>query len=141
VVVSCVGSYVFRVGDPNDDALSGRRAMNFRRRGSMRSAGLIVVAVLAVLALVLIILKFKDSSDGPGVSAVPLTAPQPRSANNATAANNPDNAKDGAPAAKKTAVAQVDRDMEIQVVDSASKQPLSGVELSINMQGGGNRKD
>jgi len=31
--------------------------------------------------------------------------------------------------------------MEIQVVDSASKQPLQGVELSINMQGGGNRKD
>ncbi|HEV8291650.1 MAG TPA: carboxypeptidase-like regulatory domain-containing protein, partial [Tepidisphaeraceae bacterium] len=112
--------------------------MNFRRHGAMRSAGLIVVAVLAVLALVLIILKFKDSSSGPGVSAVPLTGPQTqRPANNPSAANSP-----GATGAKKAAAAQVgDRDLEIQVIDAASKQPLEGVELSINMQPGGSRKD
>src|SRR5437867_4686968 len=109
--------------------------MNFRRRGAMRSAGLIVVAVLAVLALVLIILKFKDSSAGPGVSAVPLTGtPAQRPGNNPSAA--------GTGAKKAAGAAQVDRDLEIQVVDASSKQPLEGVELSINMQGaGGNRKD
>src|SRR5436190_11629900 len=114
--------------------------MNFRRRGAMRSAGLIVVAVLAVLALVLIILKFKESSSGPGVSAVPLTGPQARPANSPSAANSPGAAGTGAK--KAAAAAQVgDRDMEIQVLDAASKQPLEGVELSINMQPGGSRKD
>jgi len=119
--------------------------MNFSRRGSMRSAGLIVVAVLAVLALVLIILKFKDSSPGPQVSAVPLTGPQTqRLANDSSTGAAPSKANKeitGAIIAKKTAVQQADRDMEIQVVDSASKQPLPGVDLSINMQGAGNRKD
>src|SRR6267142_244233 len=115
--------------------------MNFRRRGAMRSAGLIVVAVLAVLALVLIILKFKESSGGPGVSAVPLTGPQTqRPANNSSAANSPGAVGTGAK--KAAAAAQVgDRDLEIQVLDAASKQPLEGVELSINMQPGGSRKD
>src|SRR5438128_7851774 len=107
-----------------------------RRRGALRPTGLIVVAVLACLALVLIILKFKDNSSGPGVSAVPLTGTQAlRPANNPSAAAAPSNPK-------KAAVPQIDRDLEIQVVDAGSKQPLAGVELSINMQGaGGNRKD
>src|SRR6267142_6952406 len=115
--------------------------MNFRRRGAMRSAGLIVVAVLAVLALVLIILKFKESSGGPGVSAVPLTGPQTqRPANNSSAANSPGAVGTGAK--KAAAAAQVgDRDLEIQVIDAATKQPLEGVDLSINMQPGGSRKD
>jgi len=117
--------------------------MRFSRRGSMKSAGLIVVAVLAVLALVLIILKFKDSGNGPAVSAVPLTGPQARQpGNDPVARSAADGLKTLAPTgAKKTGAQQIDRDLEIQVVDAASKQPLEGVELSINMQPGGSRKD
>src|SRR5438067_13651493 len=104
-------------GDADDDALSGRRAMNLPRRGSMRSAGLIAVAVLAVLALVLIILKFKDTSSGPGVTAVPLTGgAAQRPANNPSAGNNPSAAASGAKKAVAGAVG--DRDLEIQVIDA-----------------------
>jgi peroxiredoxin len=106
----------------------------------MRVAGLVVVCVLACLALVLIILKFKETPPGPGVSAVPLTGPESRRPSNDPAA--PPAAAGGG--AKAPARGQaVDRDLEIQVIDAASKQPLAGAELSINMQGGGggNRKD
>src|SRR5205085_2967864 len=110
------------------------------RRGNMKSAGMIAVAVLAVCALVLIILKFKDNSPGPGVSAVPLTGSQPQKVNPSSPSNK--DATAAATGAKKAAAAaQVDRDLEIQVLDASTKQPLEGVELSINMQPGGQRKD
>src|SRR6266850_3025573 len=98
--------------------------MNFRRRGAMRSAGLIVVAVLAVLALVLIILKFKEGSNGPGVSAVPVSGTEGKGA-----ATKPTNAP--GPAGKLAATPGVDRDIEIVVVDAVSKQPIAGAELTI----------
>src|SRR5436190_9771901 len=110
----------------------------------MRSVGMIVVAVLAVLALVLIILKFKDSGSGPGVSAVPLTAPEGSGQGKGQAPANDvvSGADPTAPRAiKKPAVQQAERDVEIQVLDAATKQPLAGVELSINMTGAGNRTD
>ena len=89
-----------------------------RRRGALRPTGLIVVAVLACLALVLIILKFKDNSSGPGVSAVPLTGTQAlRPANNPSAAAAPSNPK-------KAAVPQIDRDLEIQVVDAGGASEI-----------------
>src|SRR3954471_23603751 len=114
--------------------------MRFSRRGNVKSAGLIAVAVLAVLALVLIILKFKDSSAGPGVTAVPLTGGGAQPVNDSAAKNGPAAAASG-PKKAPAVAGQLDRDMEIQVVDTASKQPLEGVELSINMQPGGSRKD
>jgi len=108
--------------------------MSFSRRGNAKSAGLVAVAVLAVAALVLIILKFKDSGAGQGVQAVPLTGGSAQKP--ANDANSTKSAPVVASGAKKAAAPQFDRDMEIQVIDAASKQPLEGVELSINMQPG-----
>src|SRR5438445_10444297 len=104
--------------------------MSGSRRGGIRSAGLIVVAVLAVLVLVLIILKFKDANPSPGVSAVPLTGSQPQRVASPTA----DSGSAAATGIKKLATPQADRDVEIQVLDASTKDPLPGVELSINMQ-------
>src|SRR5437762_4977461 len=97
------------------------------RRGVTRAAEVAVVALFAALALVLIIYKLKENKGGVGVPAVPLNAPVSR----------PVAAADAKPAA----AGGVDRDMEIQVVDAASKQPIAGALLSIDMDGRQGRMD
>jgi uncharacterized GH25 family protein len=103
---------------------------------------MVVVAVLACLVFALVIIKFTKNDAGPGVSSVPITGPQakrPATGPSASAVN-----KLGGASPKTNLPVPLpgqDRDLEIRVVDSSSKQPIPGAAVTISMDRAQQRQD